>query len=192
MIKEVKNVLILALLVGVTGCAAAVIGGAAGAGGAVAATGTDARGSDTVFSDQDLEHKVNNVLDAQVPNGSFTVASYNSQVLLAGQVPTKDALNRANLAATNTSGVKKVWNYLTVGKKESLSEVTSDTYITSAAKTRLIAQKKVNTNNIKVVTCAGVVYLLGQNAGDKVQVDGAIDGIQQIDGVKNVVNLIKF
>ncbi len=187
-----KNIAILAALVGLNGCAAAVIGGAAGAGGTAAATATDTRGSSTVFDDQGLEHKVNNVLAAQVPNGSFTVASYNSQVLLAGQVPSQTALDKAVLAAHNTAGVTKVWNNLTIGPKESFSDITNDTYITSAAKTRLIAQKQVNTNNIKVVTCAGVVYLLGQNAGDKVQLDGAVQGIHQIDGVKNVVDLIQY
>ena len=186
--KKIINITILLGLFTLTGCAAAVIGGA---GGAVAATGTDTRGTDTVFKDQDLEHKVNTVLSAQVPSGSFTVASYNSQILLAGQVPSQEADNKADLAATNTAGVKKVWNYLTIGPKESLSDISADTYITSAAKTRLIGQKDVNTNNIKVVTCAGVVYLLGQNAGDKVQIDGAIDGIKQISGVKSVVNLIQ-
>jgi osmotically-inducible protein OsmY len=184
-----KKILMLSIVLGMTGCAAAVIGGGAGA---VAATGTDARGSTSVIGDQTLEHKINTVLDAQVPSGSFTVASYNSEVLLAGQVPSQKAYDKSSVAAINTVGVKKVWNYVTIGKKESLSDISKDTYITSAAKTRLIAQKEVNTNNIKVVTCAGVVYLLGKDAGSKVQVNGAIDGIRQISGVKDVVDLITF
>lgn len=173
----------------ISGCAATVIGAGAGT---AAATGTDERGFGTVVSDQTLEHKVNSVLDAQVPNGSFTVASYAANVLLAGQVSSEDDYDKAITAVINTHGVKKVSNYLTVGKKETVGEISKDGYITSAAKTRLIAQKGVNTNNIKVVTCAGVVYLLGANAGKKHQIKGAITGIRQIDGVKNVVNLIKF
>jgi len=43
-----------------------------------------------------------------------------------------------------------------------------------------------------VVTCAGVVYLLGKDAGNKIQINGAISGIREISGVKEVVNLIKF
>ncbi len=184
-----KKLLMLGAVMAINGCAATVIG--AGAGAAVA-TGTDARGGGSVIDDQLLEHKVNSVLDAQVPNGSFTVASYNSEVLLAGQVSSKKEYSKADNAVANTDGVKKVMNHLIIGKKESLGDISKDAYITSAAKTRLIAQKEVNTNNIKVVTCAGVVYLLGKDAGSKVQINGAIRGIRDISGVKGVVDLIKF
>lgn len=168
-------------------CAATVVTGAA-TGTAVA---VDARGGKGVVHDQDLEHKVNNVLDAVTPNGSFTVASYSSHVLLAGQVPTASDKAKAYAAAKNTHGVKGVWNYLTVGPNEGAGGVTQDAYITSAAKTRLIAQKDVNTNNIKVVTSNGVVYLLGHKAGKTSEIKGAIVGIKGISGVKNVVNLIR-
>lgn len=184
-----KKILMLSVILGITGCAATAIGAGVGT---AAATGTDARGGGSVIDDQLLEHKVNSVLGAQVPNGSFTVASYNNEVLLAGQVSSQKTYDKANTAVVNTEGVKKVWNYLTIAKKESLGDVSKDTYITTAAKTRLIGQKKVNANNIKVVTCAGTVYLLGKDAGNKVQIHGAIDGIREISGVKEVVNLIKF
>jgi len=186
--KKIITVLTIGLGIYLNGCAAAAVG--AGAGTAVA-VGSDARGGSTVIDDQTLEHKVNNVLDAQVPNGSFTVASYNQRVLLAGQVRSQEDKDKAELAVMNTKGVKKVWNYLTVGLNETVGDITKDTYLTSAAKSRLIAQKGVNANNIKVVTCAKVVYLLGKKAGDPVQVQGAIKGIEQIAGVDKVVNLIQ-
>ncbi len=167
------------------GCAALVVGG-----GATAATVADTRGPGTVISDQSLEHDVNSNLKGAVPNGSFTVASYSHEVLLAGQVPTAADKKAAMFAVKNTKNVKKVWNYLTIGTNESLADISNDTYLTSVAKTRLIGQKGVNANNIKVVTCNGVVYLLGKKSGDPVQINGAIEGIRQIDGVKNVINLI--
>jgi osmotically-inducible protein OsmY len=94
------------------------------------------------------------------------------------------------LAVTNTTGVNKVWNYLTVGENEDSKDIAKDAYLTSAAKTRLIAQKGVNTNNIKVVTSNKVVYLLGNNAGDPAQLKAAIVGIKGISDVHDVVNLI--
>ena len=187
-----KNLLILlsaiTLAINIGGCAVAAVGAAAGT---TAAVATDARGGSTVISDQTLEHNINKVLDAQLPGASFTVASFDHMVLLAGQVRSEEDKDKAELAVTNTQGVKKVWNYLTIGPNETMNDITRDTYLTSAAKTRLIAQKSVNTNNIKVVTCAGVVYLLGKNAGDSVQIGGAIQGIRHIDGVKKVVNHIQ-
>lgn len=173
----------------ISGCAATVIG--AGVGTAVA-VGSDSRGGSTVIDDQSLEHSINNVLSAQVPHGSFTVASFNQNVLLAGQVPTQEDKNKAEIAVTNTVGVKKVWNYLTVSVNETFGNISHDTYLTSLAKSRLIGQKGVSTNNIKVVTCNDVVYLMGnKSAGDPVQIDGAVKGIEGISGVKKVVNLIQ-
>lgn len=180
---------ISALLI-TTSCTTAVVAGAVAAGGTGAATATDSRGGGTVFDDQNLEHKINQVLSAQIPKGSFTVASYNQEVLLAGQVPSNAAKKRAQLAVSNTEGVRKVWNYLTVGHNEGTGAISKDAYLTSSAKSRLIAQKDVNTNNIKVVTSNKVVYLLGAKSGSPEQISSAINGIKSINGVRNVVNLI--
>lgn len=185
-----KLILTLGVISSISSCAAAVVGGAVAAGGAGAATATDARGSGNVIDDQTLEHDVNNVLHAQIPNGNFTVASYAKAILLAGQVPTAADKAKAQTAVANTAGVRKVFNYLTVKANETAGDTTHDAYLTSSAKTRLIAQKGVNTNNIKVVTSDNVVYLLGRNAGKANQIKGAIIGIKGINGVSNVVNLI--
>jgi osmotically-inducible protein OsmY len=184
------QIIFIILSIGISGCAATLIG--AGAGTAVA-VGTDSRGGSGVIDDQTLEHDVNNVLSAQVPDGSFTVASHNGRVLLAGQVSTPEEKDKAALAVTNTNGVKKVWDYLTLSINETVGDISHDTYLTSLAKSRIIGQKGVNANNIKVVTCSDVVYLLGdsKSAGDPVQIAGAIKGIESISGVKKVVNLIQ-
>lgn len=185
-----KLLLIPITTVCLASCSAVVVGGVAAAGGTGIATATDARGGSNVVDDQSLEHKVNQVLSAQIPKGSFTVASYDQKILLAGQVPTSADKAKANSAAANTTGVKKVWNYLTVGANEDAGDITNDAYLTTAAKTRLIAQKDVNTNNIKVVTSNGVVYLLGKQAGKVEQIQDAIVGIKGINKVHGVVNLI--
>jgi len=188
-LKILGQLVFIALSIGASGCAATLVGAGVGTGVAVAA---DSRGADVVVDDQTLEHRVNNVLSAQVPDGSFTVASHNQRVLLAGQVSTQEQKDKAVLAVTNTDGVKKVWNYLTLSVNETVGDISHDTYLTSLAKSRLIGQKGVNTNNIKVVTCSDVVYLLGDSssAGDPVQIAGAVKGIESISGVKKVVNLI--
>ncbi|MCC2626192.1 MAG: hemolysin [Burkholderiales bacterium] len=144
------------------------------------------------FSDQNLERKVNNVLSAQVPSGKFTVASYYKHILLTGQVPNKEAKERAVLAVRNTAEVKGVWDYLTVEPNESAKAVSNDARITSAAKNKLMLQKGVNSNNIKVVTDNGVVYLLGRDPGNKSKIDLAITEISKIDDVKQVENLIWY
>ncbi|HLX52886.1 MAG TPA: BON domain-containing protein [Aquella sp.] len=141
-------------------------------------------------SDQNLEHKVNNVLSAQVPNGSFTIASYYKYILLTGQVPTMKDKSKAEFAVRNTAGVREVWNYLTVEPNESAKAISNDAVITTAARNKLLLQSGVNSNNIKVVTDNSVVYLLGRNPGKISKLKLAIKDISKIDGVTRVVNLI--
>lgn len=140
--------------------------------------------------DQILVHRVNQVLSDKFPNGSFTVASYGHSVLLAGRVFTHKDKVEAAKTVTNMVGVSKVWNYLSIGPNENITEIANDAYLTTAAKSRLIAQKDVNTNNIKVVTSGRVIYLLGEDAGHVEQIKAAIVGIKSIKDVRKVVNLI--
>ena len=144
---------LLALVGAITcvSCTTAVVGGVVTAGGAGAATASDARGGGGVIDDQSLEHSVNSVLSAEVPQGSFTVASYNRGVLLAGQVPSQADKDKAEDAVLNTVGVRKVFNVLSVAPNEDAGAISKDAYLTSAAKSRLIAQKGVNANNIKAI-----------------------------------------
>lgn len=185
-----KRTLIL-LLSGVmlmSSCATAVVAGAGAAVGTGVAVGTDDRGANTVFSDSDLASKAKDIANSINSNGSYTVSAYNGKVLLAGQVPSYKSRGDIVASVQSMNGVKGVWDYMTVGPNQSFGQVTKDTYITSATKTRLIAQKDVNTNNIKVVTCDGVVFLMGDDIGDQKQLISAISGIRTIDGVRNVVD----
>ena len=161
----------------------------------VFATGTSASAASSNgfvarADDQSLEHKVNQVLSDQLVKGNFTVASYGHEVLLTGQVATHKDRTKAMTAVMNTTGVNKVWNYLSVGASEDAGDIANDAYLTTAAKSRLIAQKDVNTNNIKLVTSNGVVYLLGKDVGKPDQIQAAIVSIKGINKVRKVVNLI--
>ncbi len=142
------------------------------------------------FTDQNLERKVNNVLSAQVPNGSFTIASYYKYILLTGQVPTKADKDRAENAVSNTAGVKAVWSYLIIEPNESTKAISNDARITTAARNKLVMQSGINSNNIKVVTDNGVVYLMGRSPGKISKLKLAIKDISKIDDVREVVNLI--
>jgi len=66
----------------------------------------------------------------------------------------------------------------------SLSARANDSYITSKIKARLLDSAKVNPIHVKVVTEAGVVYLLGlvteQEANDAVEVARTTDGVRKV------------
>lgn len=183
------SVLLLSVL-SMSGCATAYVAGGAAVIGTGVAVATDDRGASTEYDDQRLADRAKDIAGDISSKGSYTVSAYEGTVLMAGQVPSQADKIKIIQSVQDMSGVRGVWDYLTVSHDQSVGQISEDSYLTSAAKTRLIAQKNVNTNNIKVVTCNGVVYLMGRKAGDPVEIDGAADGIREISGVRRVVNLI--
>ncbi len=141
------------------------------------------------FENQMLEHDVSQTLSNYFPKANLNIVAYDNKVLLTGQVATESQKQEAYQKTKDLPNVSQVWNYLEVESNIGFSQSTTDAYLTTAAKSRLIAQKEINTNNIKVVTENGSVFLLGKNVGNTVQLGGAIDGIKSISGVKKIVNL---
>lgn len=186
--KLLKTLLITAAITISTGALAETIGEHVD--NAVDSVKSGANTTKIVISDQNLERKINNVLAAQLPNGSFTVTSYHANVLLAGQVSNTEDKNKAERAVKETDGVKAVWSYLTVEANETAADISKDALITTKVKNKLLMQKGINSANIKVVTSHGVVYLLGGSVGKTHKVNKAIKNISKIEGVLNVVNLI--
>lgn len=183
--KKLNQLLILGCAVlTFTGCATSA-GQSADAG----KTTTTTSSSTSFFDNQSLENSSEDVLKNYYPSGSFSTVAYDNNVLLLGQIPTQANKDAAAVKIKALPKVTNVWNYLEVGKNIGIEQSTKDSYLTTAAKSRLIAQKEVNTNNIKVVTENSTVYLLGKNVGNRTQLDGAIVGIKGIAGVKNVVDL---
>lgn len=170
------------------GCAAAVVGGATAVGTGIA-VGTDSRGGGEVMSDQELSSRAKDIAKAINPAGSYSFSAYSGKILLVGQVPTEDDKTKIYNAVQSIPSQKGVWNYLTVEKNQSFGQVTKDSYITSSAKTTLIGQSGVNANNMKVVTCNGVVYLMGENVGKSYDVEAAVKNISKSSDVKKVVTL---
>ncbi len=175
-----------------SGCATAVIGGAAAAVGTGVAVATDNRGGDGVVSDQQLSDRAKDLASSLVPSGSYTFSAYNGKILMAGQVPS--AADRAKVVSgvQNMNGITGTWDYLTVGHNQSFGQVTKDTTITTEVKSQLIGTSGLNANNIKVVTCNGVVYLMGSDVGSRSILKSVIeDSISRDSGVKLVVNLVR-
>lgn len=174
----------------VLSCAAVTFAGCATSSGTSASDSKSTAQNTSFFENQSLENSAEDILNKYYPKGNFSTVAYDDNVLLLGQIPTQADKDDATVRVKALPKVANVWNYLEVGKNEGIGQATTDSYLTTAAKSRLVAQKGVNTDSVKVVTENGTVYLLGKNAGNSIQVNGAVDGIKSIDGVKDVVNLI--
>ncbi len=141
------------------------------------------------LDDSTIEKNVKSALDTSEHPGNYIVVSYKQHVLLAGQVPTASVKEDAEETTTKVVGVVKVWNYLKIQKNETTADIAKDSYLTSMAKAKLLTKTDINSNNIKVITVDRVIYLLGDDVGDKKELNQVIKNIKSSKGVRDLVNL---
>lgn len=116
--------------------------------------------------------------------------SFNRKVLLTGEVPSAEDKAEAELIVSAVTNVQGVYNELTVGPVSSFSDRSNDSYITSKVKGRMVDSGKFNPVHVKVVTEAGVVFLLGMVT--QPEADSAISVARTTSGVRKVVNLLEI
>jgi len=182
-----RLVVLLAVLA-LTGCAAAVVGAGAAAGYGIY---EDRRSAGTMTDDSRIESRASSAIDQKFGwKVHVNITSYNRQVLISGEVP--DAVTHAEIEKLVAAlpGVRAVSNELTIGPLSSLAARTGDTVLTSNVKTRFLGAKNFNAVHVKVVTEAGVVFLLGMVT--EVEANAATEIARTTDGVKKVVKVFEY
>jgi len=182
---------LLLAIIGLQGCAPAVVGGAA----TTAAAAHDRRTIGTFVEDQEIELKA---LDIKLSHpeikghGNLSATSYNMVVLLTGQVDSPQVRERYEMLIRQIPRVKHVVNEVTVGPFSTLSQKTKDSYITTKAKLALFRVKSpgFDPTRVKVITEQGVVYLMGLMTRE--EADMATEAIRNISGVRKVVKVFEY
>lgn len=152
------------------------------------------RSAGAVVEDQSIETRVKVNLQAQEPafrKAHFDVISHNGVVLIVGQVPTEALKSRAGeIAAAASSRIKRIHNELEVRGNTSLLTRSNDTWISTKVRTQILADDRVPSDQIRVVTENGSVYLLGlitQEQGDE-----AAALTRNVSGVARVVKVFEY
>jgi len=186
--KLIHAALIGAVLSQLGGCAAAVVGGAA-VGTSVA---LDRRTAGVYVSDQEIELRALARLRETFPQktDNISATSYNRQVLLTGQVPDETTRSRATEVVKGIPDVRTVFNELTLSGVTSLTSDANDVAITSQVKARMLRDERVPATKIKVVTEAGVVYLMGLVS--QAEAEAATNIARTTSGVTKVVTLFEY
>jgi len=174
--------------------AASVLGGCA----AVAVTGmttaalmaTDRRTSGTYIEDETIEWKVGGRMRNDFGSEHVNATSYNRRVLLTGEVHTEDIKKRVEGAVRAVENVKEVTNELQVAGVSSMASRGSDSLVTSNVKARMVNNGKFSTNHVKVLTEAGVVYLMGLVT--PAEADAAVEIARTTSGVNRVVKVFEY
>ncbi len=186
--KRIRNLALLALCAPVlAGCfGAAVVG--AGAGALMLA---DRRNSETYVADEGLEIRAGNRIGEKYGDKvHVNVTGYNRMILLTGEVPTEAIKADAEKLAAGVPNVKSISNELAIAGPSSFGGRSNDSYITSKVKARFVDANKFSPNHVKVVTEAGVVFLLGLVT--QAEANAAVEIARTTGGVQKVVRVFEI
>ncbi len=170
-----------------SGCVPIVAGGF----GAGVLMAEDRRTSGTYLMDEEIELKTGSrVRENFGDNTHVSVTSFNRNVLLVGQTPDADVRAKVEELARAVPNVRIVQNELTIGPATSFSERTNDTYLTTKVKARFLDDKRFNAHQIKVVTEAGTVFLMGMVKRE--EASAASEVAARTGGVAKVVKVFEY
>lgn len=134
---------------------------------------------------QAIHHKYKDFKDANI-----SVATYNGEVLLAGQVPEAWQKIKVEEVIKDIPEVKEIHNLVQVASPSSTLTRMSDAWITAKVKAKFIASDDLDATQIKVVTENGTVYLMGVLPADDASI--ATELASSTDGVLQVVKLFSY
>jgi len=185
-----KNIFVLiAICLLIQGCAPVIVGSAATG----AAVANDKRTTGTFVEDEAIEIKIKKALLSDKSLNDIThinATSFNTNVLLTGEAATEAARQKVVAIAKRTQKVSHVFNEIIIAAPSALMARSSDTLLTANVKSRLLTDKSVDGTKIKVVTEAGIVYLMGITT--RKQGNAAAMVASRASGVQKVVKLFQY
>lgn len=168
---------------------AAFVAGAAATGTVV----TDGRDMQTQFEDKTMAHRVRRALhlNKHIEEGThISVNTFNHTVLLTGRALDEELKEKAGNIAQSVSNVRRVHNEIVIAHKSTFHEAATDTWLTTKIKSSLLAERGLNSAQIKVVTDHNTAYLMGLVTRE--QADLATNVTRHVPGVAKVVKLFEY
>ena len=174
-------------LPGLQGCAAII-----GVGGiAAVSTLEDRRSTGTQFDDNSIESRAaSRISERFAERAHVNVAAFNRAVLLTGEA--WDEATRAEIEkiVAEIPNVRTVSNEIQVGGLSSTTSRANDTALTARVKGRFLNSREFSSLHVKVVTEAGVVYLLGLVTESEAA--AATELARTTSGVRKVVRVFDY
>ena len=157
--------------------------------GAGALVATDRRTTGIYIEDEAIELKSLRAF-MRFPSAHVNATSYNRRVLLTGEAPSDEAKKQIEDTIRGIDNVKDVVNEMQVAGASSYAARGADSLVTSNVKARMVSNGKFSPMHVKVVTEAGVVYLMG--IVDKQEAEAAVDVARTSSGVSRVVKVFEY
>jgi osmotically-inducible protein OsmY len=182
---SVRRQLVLAALLApcllaLSGCELAVLGAASGVAYSIA---EDRRTSGVQYDDESIQLRAQSrISDRFGDKAHITVTSFNRMALLTGEAPEEGVRSEIAKIVEGVPSVRAITNEIQISLPTPRASRITDEYISSKVKAQLIG--KANPVYVKVVTEAGVVYLMGvvseQEASDAVEIARTTSGVRKV------------
>jgi osmotically-inducible protein OsmY len=187
MMRKLVPLLVIVLVAPfLSGCVGLALTGAA----AAAVMVDDRRTTGIYVEDENIEWKALARFNNDFKGSHINATSFNQRVLLTGEVATEETKKAAEQAVKAITSVREVANELSIGGNSSFASRGNDAGITTNVKARMLGNGKFSTNHVKVLTEAGVVYLMGlvtQSEGE-----AAVEIARSTSGVSRVVKVFEY
>ena len=164
-----------------------------GTGAAVTTSVAEERGIGGVFSDSSIKTRINMLYmeHSAALLKHVDIVVRQGRVLLTGVVPTPQVQIDAVRLAWKVDGVQEVIDETTVGEGGGFGGYSSDSWITTQLKSKLLFDGDISSINYNIQTIKGTVYLMGV-AQDQKELDKVIDIARRTSRVKNVVSYVRI
>ena len=151
----------------------------------------DRRNAETYVSDEGMELRAGNrISEKHGDKVHVNVTSYNRMLLLTGEVPSEAVKADVEKIASGVPNVRSISNELAIAGPSSFGGRGNDSYLTSKVKARFVDANKFAPNHVKVVTEAGVVFLLGLVT--QAEANAAVEIARTTGGVQKVVRVFEI
>ena len=117
---------------------------------------------------------------------NVSVTSWNAVVLLTGEVPDQQTIDRILDIAKSHHYTRQVVNRIELAGRTNMASRINDSWLTGRVKTALVVSRTVDPTRFKVVTERGNVYLMGLVTSTE-----ATEAVMIVRSVPGVVRVIK-
>ena len=187
--KNIKNYLVIVtIFLFLSGCASAIVGGAATLG----LAGVQERSIKDAAIDLEIELLIQDGMfreDTEKMFSAIDVIVIEQRVLLVGNVVNEKIRDKAAAIAWETNKVKEVLNEVTINKNLNLVSSAKDARISLNLSGLLIGDSNISDINFSHSVSGQTIYIIGIAENDS-ELNNVLNHARTIQGVKKVVSHI--
>lgn len=145
----------------------------------------------SVFDDENIERQaISQINSRHTGTVHVNVTSFNRRLLLSGEVSSDASKSEIEKIVSGVANVRAINNELVVGNIRGIASSTSDSLVTSDVKFRFVNEGAFHTNQVKIITENGTVFLMG--SVHRKEAASAAELASTTNGVRRVVMLFEY